>query len=257
MIVESTGEVVEVGRDAKPNLPVGLFEQVKYEEHEQVLTAGAMLFLYTDGLTEARKRRHELFGRKRMTEVLQGFEPEGKPQELVQRMTTAIKEYVEDADQSDDLTMLAIRYSPEKEKDVLNETLTLKNDVHQVKVLSGFVKNITGRLNLAPKLAANVRLAVEEAVVNVMDYAYPVGLEGDICICAKSDGKRLRFIISDEGAPFDPTKALQVDTTLGVEDRPVGGLGIHLVRQLMDSINYERIDGKNTLTLIKLLKIED
>ena len=257
MIVESTGEVVEVGRDAKPNLPVGLFEQVKYEEHEQVLTAGAMLFLYTDGLTEARKRRHELFGRKRMTEVLQGFEPEGKPQELVQRMTAAIKEYVEDADQSDDLTMLAIRYSPEKEKDVLNETLTLKNDVHQVKVLSGFVKNITGRLNLAPKLAANVRLAVEEAVVNVMDYAYPVGLEGDICICAKSDGKRLRFIISDEGAPFDPTKALQVDTTLGVEDRPVGGLGIHLVRQLMDSINYERIDGKNTLTLIKLLKIED
>ena len=131
-------------------------------------------------------------------------------------MVDANCEYVVDADQCDDLTLLAIRYSPEKEKDVLNETLTLKNDVHQVKVLSGFVKNITGRLNLAPKLAANVRLAVEEAVVNVMDYAYPVGLEGDICICAKSDGKRLTFIISDEVAPFDPTKALHVDTTLAV-----------------------------------------
>jgi sigma-B regulation protein RsbU (phosphoserine phosphatase) len=186
-----------------------------------------------------------------LKEVLQGFAPDGKPQELLQRMTEAVSQFVEEAEQSDDLTMLAIRYSPETEKDVLDEALTLKNDLHQINVLSSFVKDITGRLNLEPKLASNVRLAVEEAVVNVMDYAYPVGLEGDISISAKSDGKRLKFIISDEGVPFDPTKALQVDTTLAVEDRPVGGLGIHLVRQLMDSINYERIDGKNTLTLRK------
>jgi sigma-B regulation protein RsbU (phosphoserine phosphatase) len=123
--------------------------------------------------------------------------------------------------------------------------------LHQIKVLSDFVKEMTGRLNLEPKLAGNIRLAVEEAVVNVMDYAYPVGLEGDITISAKSNGKWLKFIISDEGVPFDPTEALQVDTTLSAEERPVGGLGIHLVRQLMDSINYERIDGTNTLTLRK------
>ena len=92
---------------------------------------------------------------------------------------------------------------------------------------------------------------MEEAVVNVMDYAYPVGLEGDITIRAQWNGQRLKFIIIDEGVPFDPTEALQVDTTLSVEERPVGGLGIHLVRQLMDSINYERIDGTNTLTLCK------
>lgn len=249
MLLNAEGAVVCL--DGKPNLPVGVFEDVKYTKHEQVLTAGTMLFLYTDGLTEARNRQHQLFKLERLKEVLQGFAPDGKPQELLQRMTDAVSQFVEEAEQSDDLTMLAIRYSPETEKDVLDEELTLKNDMHQINVLSSFVKDITGRLNLEPKLASNVRLAVEEAVVNVMDYAYPVGLEGDISISAKSDGKRLKFIISDEGVPFDPTKALQVDTTLAVEDRPVGGLGIHLVRQLMDSINYERIDGKNTLTLRK------
>ncbi|MBQ4174233.1 MAG: ATP-binding protein, partial [Prevotella sp.] len=63
----------------------------------------------------------------------------------------------------------------------------------------------------------------------------------------------LKFVISDWGKPFDPTSMEEVDTTLSVEERPIGGLGIHLVRQIMDSINYERIDGKNVLTLRKKL----
>ena len=249
LIVTSPSSLISL--DAKPNLPVGVFEDVKYEKHEQMLTAGSMLFLYTDGLTEARNAQRQFFGLERVKEVLQGFASDGKPQTLLQTMTDAVNQFVEEAEQSDDLTMLAIRYSPQTEKEVLSETLTLKNDLLQIKVLSDFIKDMTGRLNLEPKLASNVRLAVEEAVVNVMDYAYPVGLEGDITIRVQWNGQRLKFIIIDEGVPFDPTEALQVDTTLSVEERPVGGLGIHLVRQLMDSINYERIDGTNTLTLYK------
>jgi sigma-B regulation protein RsbU (phosphoserine phosphatase) len=103
------------------------------------------------------------------------------------------------------------------------------------------------------KLAGKIRLAIEEAVVNVMDYAYPAGTEGDVTIEARSNGLRMKFTISDSGIPFDPTKALEADTDVAVEDRPIGGLGIYLVRQLMDSINYERTDGKNILTLRKKL----
>jgi sigma-B regulation protein RsbU (phosphoserine phosphatase) len=64
---------------------------------------------------------------------------------------------------------------------------------------------------------------------------------------------RLKFTIVDSGSPFDPTAQEEADTSLSVEDRPIGGLGIHLVRQLMDSINYERTEGKNILTLRKKL----
>jgi sigma-B regulation protein RsbU (phosphoserine phosphatase) len=96
-----------------------------------------------------------------------------------------------------------------------------------------------------------MNLAIEEAVVNVMSYAYPVGTVGNVNIEAQADDERLKFTIVDNGIPFDPTAKAEVDITLGVEERPIGGLGIHLVRQLMDSINYERIDGKNVLTLRK------
>ena len=99
----------------------------------------------------------------------------------------------------------------------------------------------------------SLNLAMEEAVVNVMDYAYPAGIKGKVCIEAEADDQQLSFVISDWGKPFDPTAKAEVDTTLSAEERPIGGLGIHLVRQIMDSINYERIDEKNVLTLRKKL----
>ena len=153
--------------------------------------------------------------------------------------------------------MLAIHYSPKKEKDILDLTLTLENRLSQTDLLSTFVKDIATKLGLEKKPAAAIRLAMEEAVVNVINYAYPTGQNGLIRIEAKSDGRWLKLIISDEGVPFDPTETLQADTTLSAEDRPVGGLGIHLMRQLMDSINYERVNGKNILTLRKLIKSEN
>ena len=68
-----------------------------------------------------------------------------------------------------------------------------------------------------------------------------------------ANDEKLKFVISDSGKPFDPTAKGKVDITLSAEDRPIGGLGIHLVREIMDSVNYEYSDGKNVLTLRKSL----
>ena len=113
---------------------------------------------------------------------------------------------------------------------------------------------MTARLGFTDKPAQGLRLAVEEIVVNVMDYAFPEGAEGEVRIDARSDGKDLRLVVSDAGVPFDPTGAARADTSLSVEDRPIGGLGIFLARGMADSINYERVDDRNVLTLKK--KIE-
>ncbi len=136
-------------------------------------------------------------------------------------------------------------------KSTLTETLTIKNDVHEVKRFSEFMKSAIEKLNVDTSQARQLRLAVEEAVVNVIEYAYPIDSEGDIIINMMYDGNTLRFQIIDTGIAFDPTAKQRTDTTLSAEDRQIGGLGILLVRELMDSINYERIDGKNILTLIK------
>ena len=146
---------------------------------------------------------------------------------------------------------MAIRYTPQQEKDSLNETLLIKNHIKEVKRLNNFVEDVTQKLDFEDEEARYIRLAVEEAVVNVICYAYPEEQEGDISIVAQANGQRLKFIITDSGIPFDPTEASQVDITLPAEERRIGGLGIHLVRKLMDSINYERENGKNILTLVK------
>lgn len=238
--------------DAKANLPVGVFGDFNYEMQKLALKAGDMLFLYTDGLTEAHNSQRQQFRLEGVMEVLRGM-GDATPQQLLDKMSDTVNRFMDGTPQSDDLTMMAIRYTPKEHKIVFSDELTLENDVHQITKLNDFVKHITSQLNMESSVAKNLRLAVEESVVNVMDYAYPQNTVGSITVHAQSDGDTLQFVITDSGVAFDPTKTVAADTSLSAEDRPIGGLGILLVRELMDSINYERIDGKNVLTLIKKL----
>ncbi|SEA90497.1 Anti-sigma regulatory factor (Ser/Thr protein kinase) [Prevotella sp. tc2-28] len=133
-------------------------------------------------------------------------------------------------------------------------SLTLPNDIETIPQLNEFIDTVAEEIGLDMSLTMSLNLAIEEAVVNVMEYAYPEGEQGNVDIEVIADDKWLTFIISDNGIPFDPTTQKDADTTLSAEDRPIGGLGIFLVRQLMDSINYQRKDGKNILTLSKKME---
>ena len=241
--------------NVKAHLPVGVFDDTIYEVQETHLEPGSTIFLYTDGLTEAKKGRNQLFGIQYTEKVLTKCAlDQMMPRQILEVLTQEVHRFVGDAEQSDDLTMLAIRYMPKQFNSTVTETLVLKNNVKEVTRFSSFIKSVTEKLGIEKSLARQLRLAVEEAVVNVIDYAYPAGTEGDITIKCMSDGKTLRFQIIDSGVAFDPTAKEKADTTLSAEDRQIGGLGILLVRELMDSINYERENGKNILTLIKNLK---
>lgn len=131
--------------------------------------------------------------------------------------------------------------------------ITLPNDVQEVPQLNVFVDEVCEQVDFDMSTTLKLNLAIEEAVVNVMNYAYPAGEKGDVDIEAMINDEYLVFVISDSGTPFDPTAKAEVDTTLSVEERGIGGLGIHLIRQIMDTINYKRVDGKNVLTLRKKL----
>ena len=129
----------------------------------------------------------------------------------------------------------------------------MRNDIQQIPTLAEWVEG----LNVPAELNMPINLALEEAVSNVMLYAYPDRTDGEVFVeyleIPDGEGKQLIFTISDSGIPFDPTAKADADITLSAEERAIGGLGIHLVRQLMDQITYERIDEKNILTLIKKL----
>ena len=236
--------------DVIPHLPVGVFEDVQYGVQEAQMTPDSTIFLYTDGLTEAKNIKHKQFGINRVEEVLTA-NSQLSPQQLLETITNEVHKFVGDAEQSDDLTLVAIRYTPKDFESTLTETLMIKNDIHDVPKFSTFMKSVMEKLDIEKSLARQLRLAVEEAVVNVIDYAYPPGQEGDIEIRILSDGSTLKTIVIDSGVAFDPTAKEKADTSLSAEDRQIGGLGILLVRELMDAINYERNNGKNVLTLIK------
>ena len=244
--------------DCIPHLPVGVFDDTKYSMQEAVLEKDSTLFLYTDGLTEAKNRERKQFGLERVEELLSVCAQEKlNPQEILSKVTQQVHKFVGGAPQSDDLTMLAIHYTPRTFQCTMTETLKLQNDIRQVSQLGAFMKSVAEEVGIEASLAAQLRLAVEEAVVNVMSYAYPADQTGDITVRASSDGRSLKIEIIDQGVPFDPTTKELSDTTLSAEERQIGGLGILLVRDLMDSINYEREEGKNILTLWKKFSTEE
>ena len=133
----------------------------------------------------------------------------------------------------------------------LERKIVLPNDVQEVPKLAAFVDEVCEWMGFDPMLTMQLNLAIEEAVVNVMDYAYPPGTKGEVDIEVKADADKLMFTISDNGVAFDPTAKAEVDTTLSAEERQIGGLGIHLVRHIMDHVEYERKDGRNILRLSK------
>ena len=238
---------------AKSNLPLGVFPDTEFEPQECTLSPGAMLFLYTDGLTEAKNSRREAFGRSRVQQVLTDCLANSRmtPESMVHSISDAAHRFAEDAPQSDDLTMLLIRYLP---GELFKNQITLVNERAEVEKLGAFVKDFCSSLELDRKLSAHLRLALEEAVVNVINYAYPKGEKGSIDIYADSNRKEVRFTIVDSGVPFDPTAAISADTTLDAQNRPIGGLGILLTRKLADSVSYCRKGDKNVLTITKSIQ---
>ena len=236
--------------DVVPNLPLGVLADFTFESQEIVLRDDDALFLYTDGLSEAENIDHELFGEERMMNVLSTRRDAAGQ---LKAMAKEVNEFVNGAPRSDDLTMLFIHFI-KGEPGVLKRHLVLKNDIGQIPRLEKFISNIATSKGLDEALTMNINLAMEEAVTNSIMYAYPEGTEGEIEINARVNDSDIEFIISDNGMEFDPTARPEPDITASAEQRPIGGLGIFLVKSIMDSVTYRRENGTNNLIMIKKLK---
>lgn len=136
----------------------------------------------------------------------------------------------------------------------MNRRLVIKNEIAEITRLVQFIGNTGEKFELSPKLIMNLSLVLEEAVSNVILYAYPADKKGqEIIVDIEKRDNTLIFTITDKGAEFDPTQKGEVNITLSAEERSIGGLGIFLIKEIMNEIEYQRIDGTNVFTLKKQL----
>lgn len=127
----------------------------------------------------------------------------------------------------------------------------LRNDRAQVRQLASWVEDFVQRAQLSAAVRQSIDLALEEWVTNVIVYAWTDACEHWITIRFFASPSEARVEVEDDGREFNPLTAPVPDVSAPLETRPIGGLGLHMIRQLLDAVDYRRTNGRNILTLIK------
>ncbi|MBR1547494.1 MAG: ATP-binding protein [Prevotella sp.] len=136
----------------------------------------------------------------------------------------------------------------------MRKEIRIRNQVGELERVNQFVEEIGEELGLDMELQMNLNLVMEEMVSNVIFYAYPEGTDAGIELVAESNGKELTFVLSDHGKEFDPTQKEDADPDINPAERDIGGMGIYIVKNIMNQVTYQRLDGKNLLTMTKNIK---
>lgn len=227
-----------------PSAAVGVFEDEEYFAEEYQLEENDELFLYTDGVTESEDINHKLLGENATLDAVKRISNVSKTTEtFIRDMLNAVDLHARDAVQSDDITMLMMRYSPK-------DSLLLTNDTSQTALLGDWVEIMCKRHGISCERLFNIQLAIEEAVVNVMCYSYPGKTNMPIYLNVKEEGENVNFIVEDEGSQYNPLKTEAPDFEKPIEECKIGGLGVFLYTELLDKVEYKYENNRNVLTMI-------
>jgi anti-sigma regulatory factor (Ser/Thr protein kinase) len=131
--------------------------------------------------------------------------------------------------------------------------LRLANDLADLAGLADRVERFGADQRLPAGVVNALNVALDEAVSNAINHGYDTGVRGEIAVRLRRAADRVEVEVEDDGRPFDPLQAPPPDLTVPLERRPVGGLGIHLIKNLMDEVSYARRDGRNVLKMAKRL----
>ena len=225
-------------------------EGVRYRAGELTLYPGDRLFLYTDGVPEATNVDNKLYGEDRLYAFANKMSTI-EATAFLPALKADIDEFVGEAPQFDDITMLMFDYKPKKGgANMTNKTFPAKTEA-LLDVLE-FVEQALERYECPMKIQTAVCVAIEEVFVNVAHYAYGDG-EGDVTFTIDFDEetRNIMFKMVDSGVAFDPLQKADPDITLSAEEREIGGLGIFITKKTMDLVTYAYENGENILTMIK------
>lgn len=251
------GDGTLIRLDRRHGPVVGAMDGLVYGEDSADLQPGDLMFLYTDGVTEAMDVTGDLYEEDRLARVLSGTEYE-TVEKIVAASTDDVWRFQGDAEQADDVTVLAVKFMGRAKgaADTSMLHLEAENRMEEIIRVNDAFEAFAAEHGLPDRVRQSMKLVFDDLLNNVISYAYADDDVHIIEVDVELSSDRLAVRISDDGHPFNPFARSAPDTALVLEERDVGGLGIHLVQSLMDEAKYTRRTDRNVIVLVKYLSEE-
>ena len=238
---------------SKAGFILGGMDGFKYHSNQLQLEPGDIIFLYTDGITEAVNNELSLYGEERLLSLLNNMEVQDM-KDLCLKVEKDIDEFASGAKQADDITMLAFQYKGVTPIPSIHFDEAKLTDIEQ---MTEFLNNELSKVSCPKKTTYQLDVALDEIVSNIVNHGYE-GKGGPLTMSVEYREEKnaiyLKFI--DKGIPYNPLHNADPNLDVSLEERKVGGVGIYIVKNTMDDMKYKYENSENILTLTKFLKKE-
>jgi sigma-B regulation protein RsbU (phosphoserine phosphatase) len=229
---------------------IGAVDGIAYKENEISFSRNDKLILFTDGVTEAMNPAGDLYLENRLEEFLNKHQTL-PTDDLVTEVLASVEEFAADAEQADDITLLAFSFDIEPQEIVHHRLeLQARTDLSEISRVNQELGVFAGEHDFGEVAVQKVSIALDDLLNNIISYGFDDDEEHIILVTLDYAEGRLEITIEDDGMPFNPFDQAQPDTALSVEERKIGGLGVLLVKELMSDVNYQRQQDSNVVTLI-------
>jgi sigma-B regulation protein RsbU (phosphoserine phosphatase) len=251
---KGTGSIKRLGQVHGPQ--IGIAGGVVYRESLTTLSKNDMLMLYTDGLTRDGSDEKNRFSDKRLEGFLASTEYESV-EDIVNAAVAEEEKFRDATDPAEDIALLAVKFlrTPQEAAGPKLE-LTIPNHLAECAEVKEHFDTFAEHYGIPDKTRLKMHVVIDELLTNVISYAYPDDENHEIGIKIELSANRLKVSMVDDGIPFNPLGLETPDTELSLEEREIGGLGIHIVRKIMDRVSYRRRIDKNVITAVEFLNKE-
>jgi sigma-B regulation protein RsbU (phosphoserine phosphatase) len=229
---------------AKSGPALALMGGISYEPHQITLEEGDAIFLYTDGVTEALDPSKVLFGEERLANALVAVKPP-EPSSLCNVVRAAVTAFEAGEAQADDITVLALRRLAAPR--IFSRAFPPSID--SIAVATEFLDEKLGENGSPTSLLPVMNVMLDEVCSNIVKHSGASMFEVDVEFLPNPPSVKLTFV--DDGVAYNPLSHKDPDTSLSAEERPIGGLGILMVKKMATSISYIRKHGRNFLSVVK------
>ena len=245
VILDKNGQIL---KRLPPTGPaVGLFPDAAYHVDQVAFNPGDFMVGYTDGTTDAHNKQGELYSSQRLLKYLQV--PWTSMFSMVFELKNELRIFAQGERQFDDITLISLRrkLSPQYEK----HAICRPADMQTLDEIRDFVESAAFECKLSHDDAFAFKLAADELCTNIIQYGFEGRNPGFLSLFFEKDQEVARLIVRDDGNHFHPGQAPLPDLTAGWQESKIGGMGIHLVKELMDNITYSRMDNRGNQLILE------